>query len=78
MMRYTSLRKFKKHLITELGSVDEEVKVYALCDSKEHLVLLVNDIMRKDRKISKRKAFRQAVESFGYPSEIAEAYRNNL
>jgi len=78
MMRYTSLRKYKRHLIRELGPVDEEIRTCALNDTQEHLDLLVKDIMKKDRRTSKRRAFYQAVESFGYPFEIAEAYRRNL
>ena len=78
MMRYTSLKKYKRHLIRELGPVDEEIRTCALNDSEEHLDLLVKDIMKNDRRTSRRKAFHQAVVSFGYPSEIAEAYRNTL
>jgi len=78
MMKYTTLRKYKKHLLRELGPVDVEIKACALRDAKEHLDLLVLDIMYGDRNISRRSAFHLAVEAFGYPSEIAEAYRNIL
>jgi len=78
MMRYTTLRKYKRHLLRELGPVDDELKACALRDSKEHLDLLIMDIMNGEGKISRRSAFHQAVEAFGDPSEIAQAYRKIL
>lgn len=75
MNRYTSLRKYKKHLLRELGPIDEEILIDAIDDTEEHLSLMVKDIMEKDKSISRRKAFAKAVVTFGYPSEIAEAYR---
>jgi hypothetical protein len=78
MIRYTSLRKYKKHLLRELGPIDEEIRACALFDTEEHLNLLVADIKEKEKGISTRKAFAEAVVCFGYPSEIAEAYRMNL
>ncbi len=75
MIRYTSLRKYKSDLLKELGGADEDTRTSALMDTEEHLHLLVKDIIISDSRISKRKAFHQAVESFGYPSEIADAYR---
>ena len=76
MIRYTSLRKYRRDLLKEMGPVDEETKACALFDTEEHLGLLVKDIMKTNRMISRGNAFHRAVESFGYPSEIAEAYRN--
>jgi len=75
MIRYTSLRKYKRHLLKELGPVNEKTRSSALDDAEEHLDLLVKDIMKKNRKIGKRSAFNLAVESFGSPSEFAEAYK---
>ena len=75
MIRYTSLRKYKKNLLRELGSVDQEIRSNAIFDTEEHLNLLVIEIMEKDEDISRKKAFSKAVVFFGYPSEIAEAYR---
>ena len=74
MVRYTSLRKYKRHLLRELVHVDEETKACAVFDAKEHLNLMVKDILMRNRKIGRRAAFHMAVETFGYPTEIAEAY----
>jgi hypothetical protein len=75
MIRYTSLRKYKKHLLKELGPIDEEILIDAIDDTEEHLSLMVKEIMEKEKGINRKKAFAKAVVSFGYPSEIAEAYR---
>ncbi len=76
MIPYTSMRKYRRDLLKEIGPVDKETKANVLYDIEEHLGLLVKDILIKNRKVSKGIAFHMAVESFGYPSEIAEAYRN--
>jgi len=76
MIRYTSLRKYRRDQLKELGSIDEDTKACALFDIEEHLGLLVKDIMKRNRKISRGNALHRAVETFGYPSEIAEVYRN--
>ena len=76
MIPYTSLRNYRKDLLKELGPVDKETRACALFDVEEHLGLLVQDILVKNRKVSRGIAFHMAVESFGYPSEIAQAYRN--
>lgn len=75
MIRYTSLKQYKRDLIKELGPIDEETKSHAIFDSEEHLNLLVKDILENEKYIDKRQAIEKAVASFGYPSEIAEAYR---
>jgi hypothetical protein len=36
---------------------------------------MVNDILENEKDIDKKKPIEKAIVSFGYPSEIAEAYR---
>ena len=75
MIRYTSLKKYKKDLLRELGPIDNEVRFQAVFDSEEHLSLMVEEIMENEKNIRMKEAVHKAVVSFGYPSEIAEAYR---
>ena len=75
MMRYTSFKKYRRHLLRELGGVDEETKACAVSDTEEYLSLMVSDIIRDQNSIGSRDAFLKAVEVFGDPEEIAQAYR---
>ena len=62
-------------LLRELGHIDKEIISDAIFNSKEHLNLMVNDILENEKDIDKKKPIEKAIVSFGYPSEIAEAYR---
>jgi len=75
VIRYTSFKEYKKDLPGELGYIDEEIISDAIFNSKEHLNLMVNDILENENDIDKKKAIEKAIVSYGYPSEIAEAYR---
>ncbi len=76
MIKYTSIKKYKMDLVRELGPIDDEIVWDAVSNSEDHLNLMVEEILEEGSGIQMKKAVELAVESFGYPSEIAEVYRS--
>lgn len=76
MLKYTSIEKFKRDLIRELGFLDDEIIWDAVTNSEDHLNLLIEENLKKMSGVERKKAIHLAVRSFGYPSEIAEMYRS--
>lgn len=75
MAEYASIQEYNADLRRELDGLDEDIRTGALFDSEEHLGLMVQDFLGRGIGTSWRNAFKEAVEVYGYPFEIAEAYR---
>ena len=76
MASYTTFGEYRKDLIREIRPLGKDILKEAINDSRDHLELLVKDIISRDGNLDLGKAFSIAAIRFGYPMEIAEAYRN--
>lgn len=78
MISYTSLIRYRTDLIKELGSLDKDTIQDAVWNSEDHLRLLMKDKMKENMCSDQGSALEMAVAEFGYPRDIAEAYKRNM
>jgi hypothetical protein len=74
MVKYTRIKDYGKDLRRELAGVDEAIVSDAIDDAEEHLNLMVEEIMAEEDIKERQKAISLAVEQYGDPKEVAEAY----
>jgi uncharacterized membrane protein len=75
MVKYTRIKDYTKDLRKELQGVDEAIISDALDDAEEHLGLMKDELMTEENIKDIDKAVSRAVEDYGTPAEVAEAYQ---